>query len=560
MVKKNPRSDREKILSDRRRGLGPIQVVQGRRGPPGPPGGVGPTGPVGMDGLDGSRGIRGATGPTGAAGLFDSKFCETLTVNYDGMCTRTFNFPGISPSMFTIFAGVGINNSLIEFNPGISFDDLNTYLVTNYSIYYLGDDVYQVTLPSEVETLSIKPEGYIDPESDPINSLISESDQTIVKFIVSGPSGPGMLRCDEFMANILWGGEDGRTGPTGPAGTVDDLFENRYQSCRMFTFDQNCSPTIFPYYLGMVLNPGEISQEVINFPTQVTFEQMKIYLENNYQIIYQSDRVFKVNLPSKITGLYLRPDGFSNSNTENSLVSEVTETGELDILVSATGCTALGRVSCNELLNLDRVGTEAYEGLTGIDRSTVRSDLPGGARPSRGSQYVNSSTGQSFVYNGFDWIEYCHRPGSWTILSVILNRQGIDPLDPSAVAITGMIDSKKEYIFGAVQFSAGSVSNALGSTSIIGLRDNFGTVGSAFELSDAANPGLVLIPSMNGVQGIKVPASQHVFSVSTNLSSIGGSTAGGSLMLVDQKTGEIRKQYSGKDDVYFMILCRDIYC
>tara|TARA_R100001163_G_scaffold65825_2_gene65302 strand:+ start:158 stop:1993 length:1836 start_codon:yes stop_codon:yes gene_type:complete len=226
--------NKPKVLSDRKRGLGPVQAFkEGRRGPRGPQGAQGAAGPVGMDGLDGDQGpqglqgptgLQGSTGQSGPTGVFDeTTLCDLYTVDYSNVCLRTFTFDGPCPlpSMFTMFSGVcvGTNDDVFAV-PLTSFTDLNDYLETNYGIVYQGDDVYTVVLPnSEATSLIIKPFGYLDPDTVPINSLVSIVTEQIANFLMCGESGPGFIRCDDFIETLMQGTVgNGATGPTGAQG------------------------------------------------------------------------------------------------------------------------------------------------------------------------------------------------------------------------------------------------------------------------------------------------------------------------------------------------------
>jgi len=221
---------KSKVYSNRKRGLGPVQAFkEGKRGLRGYQGVPGTPGPIGMDGLDGDQGAQGAQGPTGlqgspgtagTTGSFDTNICDLFTVPYSGVCTRTFTFIDVgcpTPSLFTMFEGVCVGTNVHNFAPPLSFAQLNDFLESTYNISYQGNDIYTCQLPNlEASGLSIKPFGYVDPDSNPINSLVSTTSDEFSSFLLCGESGPGFVRCDQLAESLMV--QSGTTGATGPTG------------------------------------------------------------------------------------------------------------------------------------------------------------------------------------------------------------------------------------------------------------------------------------------------------------------------------------------------------
>lgn len=415
--------NKQKVLSDRGRGLGSYQAFkEGRRGPAGPPGPRGMTGPVGMDGLEGPA------GPQGPPGTYEGDICSAFRENYDGTCSRLFCFEECPPSLFANYVGIVINGVIQPIS--MTFDEMNTYLFETYKLTYIAPDEYSVPLPSDVETLALQPMGFLNPDSTPINSLNSTSTDSTYNIMICGESGAGYVCCENLISHVITVAGQGMMGPpgptgvgapgpagiTGPAGTFDveavcGAFPFRYEQCyRTFTYEVS-PPSIFVAFDGVCINYGLPNQADIAFNSPVSFAQVNTYLLNNYQIENVDGTNYRVSINNPVKLLYFKPNGFfamPPTTPPNSLIPVVTEDA-MDFLVCATGCVDPGKVACQNMLGETVLATQSYEGQGATAASSVNADLPGDARPSQGSQYVNSLTGQEFVYDGFDWVEHGNR-------------------------------------------------------------------------------------------------------------------------------------------------------
>ena len=249
---------KEKVLSDRRRGMKtisdskskshhsknsntyphiPNDIQYSMSNSKNSVSNLGPPGPAGMDGLDGdpgppgptgSCGPIGPTGKTGPRGLFDpNDILNLFKSEYSGYSTRTFYFDGFLPNMFAKYESVYINGIIKTFSPSISFDQLNKYLSDEYYIEYVTNSevsyVYQVQLPNDVLTLSLKPEGFVDAKSNPAHSLSPSISEDINNLLIMGNEGPGLVRCDDFISAIK--GIISKKNPSFSV-SLDDLGEN----------------------------------------------------------------------------------------------------------------------------------------------------------------------------------------------------------------------------------------------------------------------------------------------------------------------------------------------
>lgn len=393
--------NKPKILSDRTRGLGPYEAFkEGKRGPrgyQGIPGAPGMTGAVGMDGFDGNTGPQGFQGFQGEQPSLED-ICARFELEYPD-CTRCFIFDDeCPPSIFASFSGICVNGNEVVFDMALTFSELNEYLLTEYELSYVDPNKYCVIFPSNVTSFSIKPVGYLNPSSDPINSLESIVEEQMYNILVCGESGPGFVSCDNFINNILHNGSIGVTGatgsagvagpagPAGPSGIDGTMIKcgTMYSGVTAPTSGVKSGPADTGDYC-LALDTGDIfvyngsTFELVN-PQPHPF----YYLDTNNGIIYHvlSTPSTPIQLECNMGDFFLSDDG---------------------ILYKLTGASGW-QFYCN--LN---GGTESYVGSSATGPSDVSGDLPLNANPSNGSQYVNIVSGQQFVYSGANWIEYGNR-------------------------------------------------------------------------------------------------------------------------------------------------------
>lgn len=95
------------------------------------------------------------------------------------MKRRDFIFPTETvPSVlnFKMFDGCFINRESIEFDSPKNINELDKYLLEKYNMYHNQDspNIWYVYLPNEIESFSLKPYGYLNPNAEPSHSLNSE--------------------------------------------------------------------------------------------------------------------------------------------------------------------------------------------------------------------------------------------------------------------------------------------------------------------------------------------------------------------------------------------------
>lgn len=160
----------------------------------------GPQGPEGAAGLDGLDGIQGPPGQIG--GQFET--------NYNILNVPQFVFtPSFqTPSSYTDFNEISINNTIIKLNPTLNFENLNQHLETHFGIIHQPSlstpyetDTY--TVPNPIEEFTISPTTYIDPQSTPENHLTPTKNENMLQILVKTKSGDlGSIDFESFVDHI----------------------------------------------------------------------------------------------------------------------------------------------------------------------------------------------------------------------------------------------------------------------------------------------------------------------------------------------------------------------
>jgi hypothetical protein len=159
-------------------------------------------------------------------------------------------------------------------------------------------------------------------------------------------------------------------------------------------------------------------------------------------------------------------------------------------------------------------------------------------------------------------------PTDWQVEAVIQNRSGVDPSDSSEITVVSHISPKKEYMFGAAEFTAGVIANSVGDLSIAALKDINGLAasiagfesGPGFRLLDTANTNIALKP--NGLGAVflcKINAGNHVYNDTYTLTSPTFTLSNSSYMKWDMATGLLVKKYITGIDAYFMVVSRQVW-
>ena len=564
--------NKNKVLSNRSRG---ISNIPGPRGPAGPrgskgsqgsiglmglqgpvgltglpgetgltgPTGIGLTGPTGLMGPTGLTGIQGERGITGPTGVFDDDICDVFTYGYTGICRRVYNFSGsCPPTTFASFDGVVINpgelsEQDITFSPPKNLTELNTFLLSQFQLENTAPNIWEAVFPTVVDTFYILVTNFLSPLVPVITDLADFS------ILVCGYSGPGYISCANLTSNLR-----GPIGPTGPQGfqgliglqgsqgmtgfqgdqgemgviglqgatgviTPDTLctditLEYTDPCTRTFTFSGGFMISIFNSFVGIIVNGVEI-----DFPYAVTLAQLQTYLFNNYSITTINDNTYQALFPTDVDTLSVIVNPMVVNLTCDSNVTDAT----VDLL--ACGDDGIGKMNCTIVLAKDPNWTQSYEGSDGTDPTSVMNDLPVGATPTSGSQYINISTFQTFVYDGFNWIDI--RTGSVGPTGPTGPTGGRGPTGPTgSIGISGSTGPT-----GSIGPTGGA-----GATGPVGFRMAFASVFLSINIgattylpgTDMLNVGTIPERTGQGVYTVSlVPAYVRIPTITANICNTG---------------------------------------
>lgn len=132
-------------------------------------------------------GPQGPTGEKGEQGSFDQvELINYLQdVEYQEELHRTFTFP-VSPEIFSHYSAILLNGTIINLVDQLAYADFKRYLLNQYGIYQLNETQLGVHSSSSILSLGLRPVGYTNAESNPIDFLLSTVNDTAPNFLLMG--------------------------------------------------------------------------------------------------------------------------------------------------------------------------------------------------------------------------------------------------------------------------------------------------------------------------------------------------------------------------------------
>lgn len=118
---------------------------------------------------------------------------QMKTYNQESSLTRRdFMFPTEkSPSIlnFQYFAGFYLNQSITTFDQPKNQQQLDEYLLTHHNIHHNTEksNIWYVYLPTKIDNFYLIPHSYLNPSTDPPNSLSSLKEDHDFSILVEAP-------------------------------------------------------------------------------------------------------------------------------------------------------------------------------------------------------------------------------------------------------------------------------------------------------------------------------------------------------------------------------------